>query len=154
MTSVSDYITYRTARPSDLNVILKMKNMYLQDNYDATENWGKLLVDCNEFCYVAHYKGILVGYCICIPNTDHRKIVTIESLAVDESFRSNGIGKVLLIKCLLAIRRHDSEIQVMVHCRKGNEIAISLYEKLKFTNTNTIEHYYKNPTEHAYVMIK
>ena len=151
---MTDYlITYRNATVGDAHNLDKLNQENLPENYDI-KDWIFVLENYNSYCYVAEHNGVIVGYCICIPNTDHRKVATIASIAVNKRYRSNGVGKVLLIKSILAIKRKDKSYIITLNCRHSNEAALNLYKKLNFTIENTIEHYYQHPTEHAYVLIK
>lgn len=68
------------------------------------------------------------------------------NLAVDKSFRRNGVASTLLEHEL----QHEADVYLEV--RETNVPAIHLYTKAGFTEVARRVHYYENPLESAIVM--
>lgn len=91
----------------------------------------------------------LVGYCLSWLIYDE---VHILKVAVDESFRNQGIGKRLIVKTLeYFIPRGASH--AVLEVRLDNYGAISLYEKLGFESLRIRRNYYAETGEDALVML-
>lgn len=72
----------------------------------------------------------------------------IDNLAVDESFRRNGVGGALLEAALAAARRLGAD-QAILEVRNSNIAAQRLYMKYGFTILSRRKDYYSNPVEDA-----
>ena len=75
------------------------------------------------------------------------------NVAVTADYRRKGLGEQLvqaLVAELQAIDSHSLTLEV----RASNVPAISLYEKLGFTQTGLRKNYYRNPREDALIMRK
>ena len=75
------------------------------------------------------------------------------NVAVTADYRRKGLGELLvqaLVTELQAIDSHSLTLEV----RASNVPAISLYEKLGFTQTGLRKNYYRNPREDALIMRK
>ena len=74
----------------------------------------------------------------------------ITNIAVSESARRRGIGRVLLEKLIDICK--DKCTFVTLEVRAGNAPAISLYEKLGFEKLGIRKNFYEKPTEDAIIM--
>ena len=75
------------------------------------------------------------------------------NVAVHPDFRRRGIGESLvlgLVEKLKSLGSHCLTLEV----RSSNESAISLYEKLGFTQIGRRKNYYRNPKEDALILRK
>jgi ribosomal-protein-alanine N-acetyltransferase len=75
------------------------------------------------------------------------------NVAVHPDFRRRGIAEALvnrLVEELKAIDSHSLTLEV----RASNVPAISLYEKLGFSEVGRRKNYYRNPREDALIMRK
>ena len=99
---------------------------------------------------VAEFQGRVVGYIgsyICMEDVD------ITNVAVDKSYRQNGIANMLLERfCIICKEKRIERIGLEV--RKSNLAAIHLYEKQGFENVGIRKNFYRKPTENAIVMNK
>lgn len=77
----------------------------------------------------------------------------IASIAVDQTFQSQGYGTQLLQYALSCAKDHDVDI-VSLEVRKSNHKAIALYQKYGFSIEATRFDYYQDNHEDAYLMIK
>ncbi len=75
------------------------------------------------------------------------------NLAVDPQFRRNGIAKLLVTTLIDHLRSRDVYC-LTLEVRASNEPAISLYEKLGFTQVGRRPNYYANPREDALILRK
>jgi ribosomal-protein-alanine N-acetyltransferase len=77
--------------------------------------------------------------------------VHIATIAVDPDYRSQGIGRQLLVTALVdAIGRGARE--AMLEVRAGNQVAQSLYLRLGFEIVNRRPRYYRDNNEDALLM--
>ena len=91
----------------------------------------------------------LVGYCLSWLIYDEIHILKV---AVDESFRNQGIGKRLIVKTLEHFIPKGANHAVL-EVRLDNYGAISLYEKLGFESLRIRRNYYAETGEDALVML-
>ena len=59
-------------------------------------------------------------------------------LAVDNSVRGKGIGKLLTIECIRKAREHKNK-QVVIHTTKAMQIAWKMYENLGFKRSEDLD---------------
>jgi ribosomal-protein-alanine N-acetyltransferase len=72
----------------------------------------------------------------------------IENVAVDEAFRRQGLGRVLM-ESLIAKARAEQAESIFLEVRESNGSARSLYEKAGFMQSGRRTAYFRNPTEDA-----
>ena len=77
----------------------------------------------------------------------------ITNVATHPDFRRMGLGTRLL-EALLTEARKRSIVTVTLEVRESNAAAISLYEKHGFAVVGRRNYFYKNPREHALVMLR
>lgn len=122
----------REATRKDRVGMKQLNEKCLKENYDMNY-WENIISFHNSFVICA--SGVVVAYILC----DNE--CTIISLAVDESFRNQGFGKRLLLRCIESSRQIGLE-KLILHVRPSNEYAIRLYESCGFIVSNTLEKYY------------
>jgi ribosomal-protein-alanine N-acetyltransferase len=111
-----------------------------------------------ETFIVAEENGGVVGYIMCRIETGLSnfgfgglmKKGHVVSVAVLPELRRRGIGEALLAEAMKGMRLYNAK-QCFLEVRVTNEPAISLYKKLGFQVTRTINGYYADG-EAAYVM--
>ena len=91
----------------------------------------------------------LAGYIVARMGADE---LHINNVAVRESYRRRGIGRMLLDKILAEGKRCGSQAAYL-ELRAGNSVALSLYEKCGFRVTARRDRYYSDPVEDALVMM-
>jgi ribosomal-protein-alanine N-acetyltransferase len=101
---------------------------------------------------------------LCAKNTDSGEVcgfiaasyvldeVNINSIAVAEKYRKNGIGQALLYSLFEAVK--DFAASVMLEVRQSNFPAIALYQKAGFAKVGMRKNFYENPSENAVLMTK
>ena len=99
---------------------------------------------------VAVENGVVTGYVGSQTVIDESDMMNI---AVHPDFRRQGIAEALVGELVSRLRDND------VHClllevRASNEAAISLYQKLGFTQVGRRPKYYRNPREDALILRK
>ena len=91
---------------------------------------------------VAEFQGRVVGYIgsyICMEDVD------ITNVAVDKSYRQNGIANMLLERfCIICKEKRIERIGLEV--RESNLAAIHLYEKQGFENVGIRKNFYRKRT--------
>lgn len=77
----------------------------------------------------------------------------ITNVAVFPQHRGNGIAKALLGSLIQAGRKNELKF-ISLEVRKSNTAAISLYEKLGFSEVGQRKDFYLNPKEDALIMTR
>ncbi len=98
--------------------------------------------------FAALNDGDVVGY---IGSHNILGEVYITNVAVDETFRRQGVGKAL-IDYLKEICKSESAEFITLEVRKSNYSAISLYDKCGFSIVGERKNFYENPKEDAILM--
>ena len=90
-------------------------------------------------------EGRVAGYITTFSVLDE---MNIDSVAVDEDYRHQGIAKELIFKVIA--RKHPEKVYLEV--RESNAPAIGLYTSLGFENVGLRKNYYQQPVENAILM--
>ena len=77
----------------------------------------------------------------------------LESIAISESCRRQGLGRELLAQLLHALRQEDIR-EVWLEVRPTNLPAIALYRRAGFVESGVRNSYYADPVEDASVMTR
>jgi len=99
---------------------------------------------------VEEREGVAVAYVgsqSCPPEAD------VMNVAVAPAFRRQGIGEGLMVALMDALRDKGME-SVTLEVRASNSPAISLYDRLGFTEVGRRPNYYTDPREDALIMRK
>ena len=99
---------------------------------------------------VAVQDGRVVGY---IGSQSVLGEADMMNLAVDESYRGNGIG-MKLVEALMDHLRKNGVYRLTLEVRVSNVPAIALYEKLGFRQLGRRPNYYYHPREDALILGK
>lgn len=75
------------------------------------------------------------------------------NIAVHPNYRKQGIGTALIVGLIGALELRGSH-SLMLEVRASNISAISVYEKLGFSEVGRRKNYYRNPKEDALIMRK
>lgn len=132
-------ITIRQTRFLDINRMMEINQKSLTENYEK-DFWSTKFYEGKTHSFVAIGMGMVIGYIFCDKDT-------IISVAIDEKYRGKGIGRQLLNYCL-----NTYKTPVKLHVRINNEPALKLYRSLGFIETETLNEYYIDPIEDAYLM--
>lgn len=92
----------------------------------------------------------VVGYIGSQSSIDEADVMNV---AVHPGFRRQGIAEALM-QALVAELKNRSIHALMLEVRASNAPAISLYEKLGFTQVGCRRNYYRNPKEDALILRK
>lgn len=115
-------------------------NPWTADNFDA------MMQSSVTQLWVVRDHGQIVAFCSCyVFGTEQLDINTV---AVAESRRRQGIARALLQRVLLDTQARSATLDV----RRSNIAAIRLYEGLGFAVTDTRPQYYENPKEDALIL--
>jgi [ribosomal protein S18]-alanine N-acetyltransferase len=96
--------------------------------------------------YVARLDGpVIVGFCACWLIEDELHVNTI---AVDERFRRQGIAK----RLLQGVLQLTGALRATLEVRASNEAAVRLYQGLGFKLTAVRSNYYSNPVEDGLIL--
>ena len=103
-----------------------------------------------SFWLVAEDDGTVLGYIgsqIAFPEAD------VMNVAVRSEYRRRGIGEILVEALISHLRNMDCE-SLTLEVRSSNTPAITLYEKLGFTQVGRRPNYYRDPKEDALILRK
>jgi len=93
-------------------------------------------------------KCLIVGFAILAFLIDHCELC---NLVVRPSYLSRKVGYLLLQQCFEAARQSGLE-RMFLEVRQSNRRAIEFYQRNNFRITSERKNYYRNPSEHAWVM--
>ncbi|MFX1297550.1 MAG: GNAT family N-acetyltransferase [Promethearchaeota archaeon] len=112
--------------------------------YDALRKNGMLVAETS--------KKELVGMVFADISIDPIGISTgyIRSLVVDESFRGQGIGKLLITNAIKYLNEMDVD-QILINVRSKTERARNLYEKIGFKEDYSVMRFEKKGGESHFV---
>jgi ribosomal-protein-alanine acetyltransferase len=102
----------------------------------------------NEVIVESKDKCLIVGFAILAFLIDHCELC---NLVVRPSYLSRKVGYLLLQQCFEAARQSGVE-RMFLEVRQSNRRAIDFYQRNKFRIASERKNYYRNPSEHAWVM--
>jgi len=151
--------TLRKFVPDDLQNVMQINRVCLPENYsdfffmDLHQRYPETFIVCEENGQIEGYimSRIEVG----LSNYGFSGLVRkghVVSIAVLPQFRHRGVAQALIKKALEGMDYYKAK-QCFLEVRITNDLAISLYKKLGFEVTRTINGYYSDG-EDAYVMTK
>jgi ribosomal-protein-alanine N-acetyltransferase len=145
--------------PDDLQSVMQINRVCLPENYTDF-----FFVDLHqrfpETFIVAEEDGKIAGYIMCrievgLSNYGFGGLIRkghVVSIAVMPQGRRKGVAQALINRALEGMQYYRAK-QGFLEVRVTNEAAISLYKKLSFDVTRTLDGYYSDG-EDAYVMTK
>ena len=151
--------TLRKFTPDDLQNVMQINRVCLPENYTDF-----FFVDLHqrfpEAFIVAEEGGKINGYIMCrievgLSNYGFGGLIRkghVVSIAVMPQSRRKGMAKALINRALEGMEYYKAK-QCFLEVRVTNEAGMSLYKKLGFDVTRTINGYYSDG-EDAYVMTK
>jgi ribosomal-protein-alanine N-acetyltransferase len=145
--------------PDDLQNVMQINRVCLPENYsdfffmDLHQRFPETFV-------VAEEDGKIAGYIMCrievgLANFGFGGLIRkghVVSIAVLPQYRHKGIARALITKALEGMQFYKAK-QCFLEVRVTNDAATSLYKKLGFDVTRTMNGYYSDG-EDAYVMTK
>ncbi len=136
-------ITIRDMRPEDLPWIMEIeRSCFTSDAW--SEDMFLYAIESEGYCSLtAECGGELAGYAVSTRFIE----ANIDSIAVAEGFRRQGIAERLIKACLNGFKG-----DVFLEVRKSNAAAEALYKKLGFSVIAVRKNYYDRPAEDALIM--
>ncbi len=156
---VQQSFTLRKFKPDDLQAVMQINRVCLPENYTDF-----FFVDLHqrfpETFIVAEEEGKIVGYIMCrievgLSNFGFGGLVRkghVVSIAVMPQARRKGVGQAIINRSVQGMEYYKAK-QGFLEVRVTNDAAITLYKRLGFEITRTINGYYSDG-EDAYVMTK
>ncbi|NLB75019.1 MAG: GNAT family N-acetyltransferase, partial [Crenarchaeota archaeon] len=147
---MQESFTVRKFAPNDLQLVMQINRVCLPENYTDF-----FFVDLHqrfpETFIVAEENGKIVGYIMCrievgLSNYGFGGLVRkghIVSIAVLPQARRKGMAQAIINRALQGMEYYKAK-QGFLEVRVTNETAISLYKKLGFEVTRTINGYYSD----------
>ena len=145
--------------PDDLQGVMQINRVCLPENYtdfffmDLHQRFPETFIVAEENCEIAGY--IMCRIEVGLSNYGFGGLIRkghVVSIAVMPEYRRKGVAKALITKALEGMDYYKAK-QCFLEVRVTNDTAISLYKKLGFEITRTINGYYSDG-EDAYVMTK
>lgn len=130
----------RPFKPKDIKQVVNVANKHASFDSDVTEADFQPAWSFPRGLLVAEYgeqiAGFVFAYIRAVPGGvlnrwSASKVAQIEILAVDDSYRSQGIGKALLDRLLDMLKEEGVDL-VLLHCPVEAKEAKHLYDKLGF----------------------
>lgn len=137
-------IRYFPAKHGHIDEIDSINRASMPENY-SSYFWAEMI--SQHLSLVAKCGNEIVGY-VLIGKMDEQ--MTLISLAVKADFRGNGIGKELLQRGILAMKKKD----IYLNVRASNIVAQTMYLKAGFTIIATHDKYYSDPQEDGLLMLR
>jgi [ribosomal protein S18]-alanine N-acetyltransferase len=145
--------------PNDLQNVMQINRVCLPENYtdfffmDLHQRFPETFI-------VAEENGEIAGYIMCrievgLSNYGFGGLVKkghVVSIAVMPQYRRKGVAQAVINRALEGMQYYKAK-QCFLEVRVTNDAGISLYKKLGFEITRTINGYYSDG-EDAYVMTK
>ncbi len=145
--------------PNDLQNVMQINRVCLPENYtdfffmDLHQRFPETFI-------VAEENGEIAGYIMCrievgLSNYGFGGLVKkghVVSIAVMPQYRRKGVAQAVINRALEGMQYYKAK-QCFLEVRVTNDAGISLYKKLGFEVTRTINGYYSDG-EDAYVMTK
>jgi ribosomal-protein-alanine N-acetyltransferase len=156
---MQESFTLRKFSPDDLQSVMQINRVCLPENYTDF-----FFVDLHqrfpETFIVAEEDGKIAGYIMCrievgLSNFGFGGLVRkghVVSIAVMPQARRRGVAQAIINRALQGMEYYKAK-QGFLEVRVTNDAAITLYKKLGFEITRTINGYYSDG-EDAYVMTK
>ncbi|WP_320045789.1 ribosomal protein S18-alanine N-acetyltransferase [uncultured Ilyobacter sp.] len=129
----------------DIEGLYQLEKKYFPGNSYSRDSLFKMLGNSRYYFWEVWKKEKLIGYAILLDSIDIFEIIKI---AVDISYRNQGIGEELLRTI-----SQDVEKSIHLEVRESNLAAIKLYEKMGFENLFKRKNYYGDTGEDALVMV-
>ncbi len=145
-----DIIKILLLNKENIDELVNLENECFSTPWTAQMFLGDLISE--HTCYFGAFdeNGSLVGYAGMWISVDDGQITNV---AVHPKYRRKGIAQSLIIN-LIQVCKRKKLTAITLEVRKGNNGAISLYQKLGFLTVGLRENYYKNPIEDAVLMTK
>jgi [ribosomal protein S18]-alanine N-acetyltransferase len=151
--------TLRKFAPNDLQNVMQVNRVCLPENY-TDFFFTDLHQRFPETFIVAEENEKMVGYIMCrievgLSNYGFGGLIRkghVVSIAIMPNSRRKGVAQALIKRALEGMEYYKAK-QCFLEVRVTNEAAVSLYKKLGFEVTRTINGYYSDG-EDAYVMTK
>ena len=135
-------------RPEHLSGVAELEALCFSAPW--SENALRLLLGPDAFGIVCTDEGRVLAYGSMLFAPDEGQIL---NLAVHPDQRREGLGRKILNR-LLAEATARQLGQVSLEVRVSNTAAISLYQSAGFTVEGRRPHFYKQPAEDAFVMLR
>ncbi|WP_297464290.1 ribosomal protein S18-alanine N-acetyltransferase [Thermococcus sp.] len=141
-------VVVRPARLFDIPAVVRIERESFREEYPRGI-FLTFLENNPETFLVAEYGGRVIGYVMAYLRPDLEGHIM--SIAVDPSYRGNGIGSALLTEVIERLINRGARY-IGLEVRVSNERAIKLYESLGFRKIKRVIGYYADG-EDAYYML-
>ena len=133
---------------NDAEVAAELDSKCFREETCSREYFFRVAQDKRREFWVAEKDGKLIA---CAGAEIDNDTAEIESLAVDPDYRRQGVGTILLLKLLSAVRKRGANF-VVLEVRPSNTAAIKLYESFGLKSVGRRKNYYRDNDEDALIM--
>lgn len=134
---------------AQLDAVSKIEQQCFANPWSRKSLESELNNDTSIF-YVAVVDGIVAGYIAMSVVVDEGYIFNV---AVEKSFRNNGVGSALINQIITYGKKFNLSF-ITLEVRQSNADALSLYSKFGFVKVGKRTNYYSNPKEDALLLTK
>ena len=133
----------------DLKAILAIERDAFASPWQE-ETFRSLMERADVDLLVAERDDDLIGYAVLWSTLDEGELANI---AVAKEHRGVGVGRALMHHVVTAARNRGVR-RLFLEVRESNSAAAKLYEAYEFRQIGIRRNYYKNPVEHARVLVR
>jgi len=141
-------VNFFIMKPEDLEEVIEIEKLSFSTPWTKEGFLEALEKDYCCFIVARMGDGMLAGYCGFYQTGEEADIINV---AVSPKVRNQGIG-FKMINHLIKLGSERNILDYTLEVRRGNTLAIRLYEKCGFEGVGYRKNFYRNPTEDAYIM--
>ncbi len=130
------------AKLSDLDALETLENKIFQGDRLSRRSLRYYISTRTAILRVVKQHGTLAGYSLVAFRTSS-SLARLYSIAVDEAFAGQGVGRLLLTTCERDAQKNSCRA-LRLEVRIDNTRAIALYERSGYTRFDEIEDYYED----------
>jgi [ribosomal protein S18]-alanine N-acetyltransferase len=146
-------MTVRRALPSELKAIMELERACAEAPHWSETLWMDMLAkdestEPARATFVAEYRSELIGFVVV---GRAGEVAEVESIAVAEANRRQGVGRALCAEAITWARGGDAQ-EIDLEVRASSSGALALYRSLGFIENGLRPSYYRDPTDDAVLM--
>ncbi len=131
------------AEQSDSAQIAELEKKYFSEPWSEKSIADEINADNSIFLACKNTENKVIGY---VSGRDNCGEFYINNIAVDENYRKNGVGFLLMSEIITRAKNSDC-IFLTLEVRASNVAACMLYEKCGMEKVGVRKNFYRHPTE-------
>lgn len=141
---MSDFIIC-DAEQNDGKRIAELEKMYFSEPWSEKSVIDEINAENSIFLVCRSTENIVLGY---VSGRNNCGEFYINNIAVDENYRNNGLGFLLMSEIISRAKNSDC-LFLTLEVRASNTAACGLYEKCGMQKVGVRRNFYRHPTEDA-----